>query len=43
MVEDFIETVYIYDSEHIEVVFTFEDLLKQITDSDERGCKREIG
>lgn len=43
MAEEFIDTVYIYDADHIEVVFTFEDLLKQITNPDEGGCKREIG
>ena len=43
MVDEFIDTVYVYDADHIEVVFTFEDLLKQITDTDEGGCDREIG
>ena len=43
MAEEFIDTVYIYDADHIEVVFTFEDLLKQIANPDEGGCKREIG
>ena len=43
IVDEFIDTVYVYDADHIEVVFTFEDLLKQITDTDEGGCDREIG
>ena len=43
MVDEFIDTVYIYDADHIEVVFSFEDLLKRIVNQNEGGRIREIG
>jgi len=42
MVDSFIDTVYVYDADKIEVVFTFEDLVKRMIEKQEGGHDNEI-
>ena len=41
MVDSFIDIVYVYDADRIEVVFTFEDLLKQLAEKRGGDCNEE--
>ena len=43
MVDAFIDTVYVYDPERIEVIFTFEDILAKMTEALGSRCEYEAG